>query len=282
MYKLKPGYGINRIQLNNADRIERQESNTVKQTRLLQKLALAILLPGMAFLVIACSTDTPTREASSMVYDPGMGMDLLFGGTGAPAGKLNDTWAWNGQTWLALHPSTSPPARDGASMAYDAATGTVLLFGGVSDSGTDLGDTWTWNGQTWTQLYPASSPVARDDAAMVYEAANRQVLLFGGESQQGHFSPALNDTWTWDGHTWTQLHPPTSPPARFGASMAYDAATGQLILFGGGAGNSLNDTWAWDGHTWTQLHSASSPPARIHACMVYDAASQQLVLFGGE
>ena len=42
--------------------------------------------------------------------------------------------------------------------------------------------------------------------------------LFGGFNG----TAALNETWTWDGATWTQLSPTTSPSARAGASMAYD------------------------------------------------------------
>src|SRR5690242_14799971 len=33
--------------------------------------------------------------------------------------------------------------------------------------------------------------------------------------------------------TWTKQAPATSPPARWAASMAYDAATGTVVLFGG-------------------------------------------------
>ena len=64
--------------------------------------------------------------------------------------------------------------------------------------------------------------------------------------------------------------------------MAYDAATSQLVLFGG-AGDSgiLADTWTWDGSTWTQQSPATSPPALYYASMAYDAATSQLVLFGG-
>jgi hypothetical protein len=42
--------------------------------------------------------------------------------------------------------------------------------------------------------------------------------------------------------------------------MAYDAASGQLILFGGGAQNGVyfNDTWTWNGSTWVQLDPAAS------------------------
>ena len=57
----------------------------------------------------------------------------------------------------------------------------------------------------------------------------------------------LGDTWTWNGTTWTQQYPTTSPPARDGASMAYDPGTGQLVLFGGddASGGNLNDTWVY-------------------------------------
>src|SRR5262245_35402669 len=47
---------------------------------------------------------------------------------------------------------------------------------------------------------------------------------------------------------WTQQHPATSPPARVGAWMAYDAATGTVVLFGGvnsDATGGYNDTWTW-------------------------------------
>ena len=83
--------------------------------------------------------------------------------------------------------------------------------------------------------------------------------------------------------TWTQLDPATSPSARSGAAMAYDASTGQLVLFGGSTSSSslVNDTWTWNGATWTQLTPATSPSARYGAAMAYDASTGQLVLFGG-
>src|SRR5487761_1483689 len=64
--------------------------------------------------------------------------------------------------------------------------------------------------------------------------------------------------------TWTQQAPATSPPARYGASMAYDAATSTVVLFGGsgsgtgGQGSTiLGDTWTWDGSTWTKQAPAT-------------------------
>ena len=84
---------------------------------------------------------------------------------------------------------------------------------------------------------------------------------------------------TW---TWTHQTPATSPPARSAATVAYDAATGQVVLFGGNNGSAaLGDTWTWDGTNWTQQSPAISPPARHLAAMAYDASAGQLVLFGG-
>src|SRR5436305_10267179 len=51
------------------------------------------------------------------------------------------------------------------------------------------------------------------------------------------------------GLNWTQQTPATSPPARAGGSMAYDAATRTVVLFGGGARAPFADSWTWDGYT---------------------------------
>jgi outer membrane protein OmpA-like peptidoglycan-associated protein len=67
------------------------------------------------------------------------------------------------------------------------------------------------------------------------------MVLFGGENDS-----LWGDTWTFNGTTWTELLPATSPPARVGASMAYDPATGNAVLFGGyGSGGLLADTWTY-------------------------------------
>jgi hypothetical protein len=71
--------------------------------------------------------------------------------------------------------------------------------------------------------------------------------MFGGFSNHSAY---LNGTWSWDGTTWAKQAPATSPPARNSASMAYDAATGTIVL-SGGVGKIINhlfgDTWTWGG-----------------------------------
>ncbi len=50
---------------------------------------------------------------------------------------------------------------------------------------------------------------------------------------------------------WARQHPAVHPPARYAASMAYDAATGTAVLFGGDNDHGVvfADTWTWDGTT---------------------------------
>jgi len=63
-----------------------------------------------------------------------------------------------------------------------------------------------------------------------HTTAMGNVVLFGDDNIN---SNPLNNTWTWNGTTWTQLFPAASPPARSDASMVYDPAEGNVVLFGG-------------------------------------------------
>jgi hypothetical protein len=81
---------------------------------------------------------------------------------------------------------------------------------------------------------------------------------------------------------WAQLSPTTSPRPVSGASIAYDPASGQTILFGGNAnGTALAGTWSWNGATWAQLSPPTSPAARYDGAMAYDSSTDELLLFGG-
>jgi hypothetical protein len=65
--------------------------------------------------------------------------------------------------------------------------------------------------------------------------------------------------------------------------MTYDAASDQVLLFGGWDLHQFrSDTWAWNGTDWTELHPAHSPSARYYTGMAYDSARGRVLLFGGE
>jgi hypothetical protein len=223
------------------------------------------------------------REPAGMVYDPIHETVVLFGGqirTGPGIGQVvdaNDTWLWQNDRWTQIFPLNSPPPRSSTTMVFDEATKTVLLFGGGDPNGNLLNDTWSWDGNDWTELIPSTSPPVRACAAMTYDAARRQVVLFGG--YQSYPTPALDDTWLWDGANWTEASPIKTPGGRCGAAMAYDTVTQSTVLAGGA--NDLN-TWLWDGSNWTLAEGKSPAVDRSGAAMVYDDFLGQVVLFGGE
>ena len=115
---------------------------------------------------------------------------------------------------------------------------------------------------------------------MAYDAVGKHVLVFGGYDDVGY----RNDTWTWDGNTWTQQAPATSPAPRAGPGIAFDRVTRQLVMFGGYTGSAyLGDTWTWDGSTseWTHRTTATKPP-RVSGPMLFtDPLSGHVDMFGG-
>jgi hypothetical protein len=239
-----------------------------------------------AWRQLSPSTAPSARTSPGMAYDGAAGNVVLFGGYDNTGATLNDTWTWDGTTWTQQFPPLSPPARqlNVHGMAYHAATRRVVMFGGTRDRH-PLGDTWTWDGlsKTWTQQLPASSPSLRR-SMMAYDDATRMVVLFGGDT--GGILPKAtfyNDTWIWDGATWTQRFPASSPSARGMASMTYDPNLGAIVLFGGvtGPGGQSNDTWLWNGSNWKETRPATVPNARWNAGMDYDPVANGLLLFGG-
>jgi len=134
---------------------------------------------------------------------------------------------------------------------------------------------------TWNQRSPATAPSPRVMHAMVYDVQAGKTLLFGGADGPG--SVRLNDTWEYDGVTWTQRNVAVRPATRNGHRMVYDSARGRTVLFGGitGASVALFDTWEWDGAQWQMRFAMVVPAPRVGHAMAYDAARRRTLLFGG-
>jgi hypothetical protein len=101
----------------------------------------------------------------------------------------------------------------------------------------------------------------------------------------GAVPPAVASASPQQAPNWTEQAPAASPPPRWLASMAYDAATSTAVLFGGvdplQSACPLADTWTWNGTNWTKQAPAVHPGARAEQSMAYDAATSTAVLFGG-
>lgn len=178
-------------------------------------------------------------------------------------------------------------------MAYDIARSQLVLFGSAfseADGPTGLAvpasmtaETWTWHSGKWTRLGPATSPPPRTWAGMAYDEARHQVVLFGG--WQGKREAVLKDTWTWDGKTWSQRTPATSPPTTGGTRLLYDAKLGRVValidVLSGQSG--VTQTWAWDGNTWAQLHPTTELQGpQFGGAAAYDVPHGSIVTFGND
>lgn len=220
------------------------------------------------------------RARHAMAYDSHRQVGVLFGGENIVTG-MSDTWEWNGRvrTWT-LKSVTGPPGRLDHRMVFDAARGHCVLFGGATIMDR-LRDTWTWDGTTWVRLYPTTSPPGRYAHAMANDSRNERIVLFGGNTGALPGVPA-SDTWLWNGSTWNQLNV-SGPAARANHDMAFDAARGVMVLFGGvGAGGVvLGDTWEFDGTNWSARPAIHGPSARRGHAMAYDAALGVVTLVGG-
>jgi len=118
-----------------------------------------------------------------------------------------------------------------------------------------------------TSAGPRPSP--RYAFGFAYDVGHHEAVLFG------RVAPAGNafDTWTWDGTTWTQLHPARSPGGDL--VLAYDARRQQVVGFGGVS------TWTWDGTVWSQAHPAHNPPSRGQEALVWDSKRERVLMIGG-
>ncbi|HEY6237703.1 MAG TPA: kelch repeat-containing protein, partial [Thermoplasmata archaeon] len=205
-------------------------------------------------------------------------------GAGFISSASNATSAGNWslyQSTPAFAPNWPPPRRD-LQLAYDGRDGYVLLFGGAGPQ--IANDTWTYRAGNWTELHPPVAPDPRGGGGMVFDPTLDAVLLFGGQSDTTF--NVLNDTWTFAGGNWTELHPSVAPLARQFLGMTYDAADGYVVLFGGNdnQGTTFSDTWSFQSGNWTNLSGrivgGVGPSARTCE-LAYDARDAYVVMFSG-
>ncbi len=229
------------------------------------------------------------RSAGGFVYDPVTQSEILFGGI-ASGEALGDTWEYQNGNWTRLFIASSLSVHAGISMAYDGLDDYVLLFGGYRGAHY-LSETWTYQSGAWSWLRDLPvSPAPRAGAALAYDPADHVVVLYGGYStthQGGAVSSTyFGDTWYYAGGSWTQAPLTISPGPRANASLVYDPALGELVLFGGAFnGRPLNDTWTFREGAWTDATStvgAVAPAARSSAAVTWDDANRQIVLVGGQ
>lgn len=224
---------------------------------------------------------TPLARASlGLAFDTGRQKTVMLGGF---PGDDPVTWEFNGADWTPLSPAAIPDSRYRFGIAYDPDRSQTLVFGGFDYfyAGNGFhGDLWSWDGAQWTDEIAA--PSTRQGQAMAYDIARDRIVMYGGTHDR---ATGLNvdETWEFDGTKWQKKNPAHKLGLFADASMAYDAARGKVVMFGGidGGGSIFHATAEWDGNDWTFLPLSPTPSSRSGAGMVYDATRARMVLFGG-
>jgi ABC-type transport system involved in multi-copper enzyme maturation permease subunit len=234
-----------------------------------------------------------SRTGAAMAYDVADGCVVLFGGqifVGSSIVVVGDTWKFSssGAPTFDYSLSISGPVSITAG-----GTGTVMitakLTAGVAQSVTLSCVTPLPSGIHCASFNPPSVTPSSTGATSTLTISVASSVVPGSQHVQVSGSP-LGSTTTATSISvtisnpgeWTNITPGSSPSPRDGA-MAYDAADGYVVLFGGESGSFglLADTWKFLGGSWTNITSGESPSARVEASMAYDAADGYVILFGG-
>jgi hypothetical protein len=187
------------------------------------------------------------------------------------------TATWSG-TWNSVS-SAHLPSRMvfGSGFSVFNPTTTRGLYSGVRNETTDTPglETWTWDGSDWS-LQSGSSPVKRLGYALAYDPSRKTDIFFGGALGGGP-NPNLADTWSWNGSSWTQLHP-IHTPSPGDAYATFDESLNTLVLL-----DFTGNVWRWSGTDWIAVPSSGQGPGTYHrdAAFGYDPVSRQVIVFGG-
>lgn len=178
-----------------------------------------------------------------------------------------------------------PSPRIEATLVHDSMRQRTLLFGGKSPLGISVpfGDLFllatSTTATTWQLRTPVTTaPLPRVYTDMAFDAPSGRMVMCAG---QGAFG-LQNDTWSFDGTTWTDHGPSGNVTPRMQPAIAHAPNLG-TVLFGGGTGTGtyFGDTWFWAGLDWLPSFLIGAPPARMGHDMVFDSVRNEIFLHGG-
>jgi hypothetical protein len=220
-------------------------------------------------------------EASGvqLAYDSRQNRVVAFGGY-AGGRSLGSLQVLQDNAWVSLGSHPDIVAAE-PGFVFDARRNRFVAFGGSAGRGSAHGDTWEWDGSAWHKA-AGSGPPARQGHVMVFDSRRNRLVVFGGAGTAAPGQPPaqLDDTWEYDGQSWTQLQV-TGPSARASAGATFDSQRGLVIIFGGASRTGmLGDTWAWNGTAWRKL-ADTGPEARAMGYLAYDRNRDRIVMFGG-
>src|SRR5262249_24099597 len=164
---------------------------------------------------------------------------VLFGGFDAANTALGDSWEYDGTTWTHITTALAPPAGS-YPMTFDVGRSLTVLCGGTLWAG-GTADTWGDDGAERRHATTNGAPPGRSGHVIAYDVSRARTVLFGGVDPLGN---VRNDTWEYDGATWSQISVAASPSPRLWATLTY--SVGMVVLFGGTNHGANAETWTYD------------------------------------
>ena len=272
---------------------------------------------GVAWTLIAMQSPLGARSSIAATYDQARSQVVLFGGQMGLVSR-DDTWVYDAGGWRDVTPATRPPGVAAAAMTYDATAGVCVAYGGRAPFVGPSTQVWEWNGAQWALRGSATNPGERLAPAFAYDPHTDRCVLLGGtyesstwlwdragaawtrlaptQPRLGAGAPAThtvadsslvvaaNATFEWDHarRTWSSRPSAAHPPSILRASMTFDAARSEAVLFGARSYGAA-ETWTRSQATgaWQQRTPAVSPPGIEKPALAYDVNRDRVVLFGG-
>ncbi|HVR43614.1 MAG TPA: kelch repeat-containing protein [Thermoanaerobaculia bacterium] len=279
---------------------------------------------GTEWALVTTSGSPGFLLGQAMAYDATRQETVLFGGSDVFGFDLSQTSRYKNGAWTLAATAFTPGPRSLFVFESDPNTGAVWLFGGVNSAG-DLwklqygrwervvaagapavclnpGGTWDsdrnrlvvvcddgnvheWDGQAWTSFTTLTeNPPFRRWSGIAYDPTLRRTVLYGGFDGFNY----LNETWTWNGATWTRVEGDDAF-RRSLPIMFYDPNLRRVVLYGGVGRRSregifvrFGDTWSFDGRDWGEVTNANSPPPRYGSLVSLDPTTGLTHVFGGK
>jgi hypothetical protein len=198
--------------------------------------------------------------------------------TSCPTLAATLTWVFDGSSFQLADSSATDSPASGGELAWFPGPGLLVdqgpdlsaVAGGVAiacpyDAPCPLipaAQDWQWTGSGWTAVQNVQASVGAPyfEVPPVTDTAAGEVV---GLDASGDLWVSTNPATGWANAPSAGAPAPRSEPA-----LAYDAATSQVVLFGGqlvgstsAAGEVVGDTWTWDGKDWTQQAGTTPSPS---------------------
>lgn len=232
------------------------------------------------------ATSPTPRSSFGMTYSAVHGGVVLFGGrtsfAAGPASTSAEAWKFDGTTWSPL--PSGAPGFWGHRIAYDAKRSVVVKYGGNdADDFPDL-TVWELGATSWNgPLKPSTTPGQLSYYAMTYDSVMEKTLVYGGIVSEP-FGADTDETWAWDGTSWSEVTTTPNAGVAWDVAYAFDEKRKRSVYFGGTtfATGDRDETWELSlANGWEQRNPLTKPGFTYSAKATYDADRDRVVMFGG-